>query len=173
LTLPSKLLSDLCFTRSHCELSPFCHTLKSILLVQVLMRCLQRRAGQVQMATPTLCATIWAGPFPACPRSSLPTSGLPAKSRSLSVASWTFRQDSLSHDCISAPPHCLVCATSAFAQDHLDFDCMLVSVCHTEDKACSIQLQPLVCGPQSIYSTSVSNVAEFAPSLHQQPLHGF
>ena len=92
-------------------------TLKSIAHVQVPTRCLQRRAGQVQTATPTLCATTWAGLFPACPRSSLPTSGLPAKSRSLSVASWTFRQDSLSHICIrtptSAPQHCLVHATSA------------------------------------------------------------
>jgi len=121
------------------------HTLKLILHVQVLTRCLQRRVGQVQTATPTLCATTWAGPFPACPQSSLPTLGLPAKSRSLSVASWTFRQDSLCHNCTSAPQYCLVCATPAFAHDQLDFECMGVSVCDTGDNACSRQSQPLVC----------------------------
>ena len=113
--------SAFCFAKSQHEVSSLYHTLKSIPQVQVLMRCLQRRVGQVQMATPTLCATTWAGPFPACPLSSLSISGLPAKSRSLSVASWTFRQDSMCHNCITVPQYCLVCATPAFAQDELNF----------------------------------------------------
>ena len=103
----ASFLSALCFAKAPCEVSPFHHMLKSIPHVQVPMRCLQRRVGQVQMGTPTLCATPWAGPFPACTQSSLPTSGLPAKSRSLSVASWTRRQDSFSSDCTSAPQYCL------------------------------------------------------------------
>ncbi len=169
----ASFLSALCFAKAPCEVSPFHHMLKSILHVQVPMRCLQRRVGQVQMGTPTLCATTWAGPFPACPQSSLPTSGLPAKSRSLSVASWTCRQDSFSSDCTSAPQYCLVCATPAFAQDQLDFYVDVgLSVGYRRQ---GLQYAVIACsvwGTQSTYSTSVSSAAEFAPSVHQQPLHG-
>lgn len=62
-----------------------------IVFVQGLMMCLQRRAVLGPMAIPTLSATSWEGPCPACPLSSPLTSKQPAKSRSLSVASSMLR----------------------------------------------------------------------------------